>query len=171
VRSDAQEKLAAEWKAMLAHQLPVLPPFEQFWDELPQVLDWLFAVTEKSSLSAMSVREAIDESWQPPAMVHAWHEAVPLESIRFAAANRLCVNLRYKDSWRLIEPYSLRRSREGNLLLFAVRHESGEVRAYRVGRIQGVEISDISFMPRYPLELTPAGTLYAPGVQSGPKAT
>lgn len=171
IRPDAREKLAAEWEAMLAHQLPVLPPFEQFWGELPQVLDWLSEVAEKPVLSAMSVRETIDESWQPPAMVQAWHSTVPLESIRFAAANRLCVNLQYQNSWRLIEPYSLRRSRDGNLLLYAVRRESGEVRAYRVDRIQAVEISELPFVPRYPVELTPAGALYAPENQPSLRAT
>ena len=159
IRPDAREKLQAEWEDMLAHQLPALPAFEQFWGELPQMLDWLPEVAEKPALATMSVREAIDESWQPPAMVHAWHAAVPLESIRFTAANRLCVNLRYQNSWRLIEPYSLRRSEAGGLLLYAVKHESGEVRAYRVDRIQGVEVSDVPFGPRYPVELTPAGTL------------
>lgn len=162
LRPDAREKLLAEWEDMLAHQLPVLPPFEQFWTELPQVFDWLYKAAEKPRLTGMSIREAIDESWQPPAMVYAWHAAVPLESIRFAAANRVCVNLQYQNTWRLIEPYSLRRSRDGNLLLYAVKHESGEVRAYRVDRIQGIEVSTTAFVPKYPVELTPAGSLYAP---------
>lgn len=165
MRPDAREKLLAEWEDMLAHQLPVLPPFEQFWDELPQVFDWLNEVAEKPTYAAMQTREAIDDSWQPPAMVQAWHVAVPLESVRFAAANRLCVNLQYQNTWRLIEPYSLRRSSDGNLLLYAVRHEDGEVRAYRVDKIQGVEVSKISFIPKYPVELTPAGSLYAAEIQ------
>lgn len=162
LRPDAREKLLAEWEDMLAHQLPVLPPFDQFWDELPLFFDWLYAVVEKPELAGIHIREAIDESWQPPAMVHAWRTTVPLESIRFAAANRLCVNLNYQDSWRLIEPYSLRRSRDGNLLLYAVKHESGEARSYRIDRIQGVEVSTVSFVPKYLVELTPAGPLHAP---------
>lgn len=165
MRPDAREKLIAEWEDMLAHQLPVLPPFEQFWDELPQVFGWLYEAAEKPVYAAMRIRETIDESWQPPAMVHAWHAAVPLESVRFAAANRLCVNLQYKNSWRLIEPYSLRRSSAGNLLLCAVRHEDGEVRSYRVDQIQGVDVSTTPFVPKYPVELTPAGSLYAPEIQ------
>ncbi len=171
MRPDAREKLLAEWEDMLAHQLPVLPPFEQFWDELPQVFNWLYEVAEKPTYAAMQTREAIDDSWQPPAMVQAWHVAVPLESVRFAAANRLCVNLQYQNTWRLIEPYSLRRSSDGNLLLYAVRHDDGEVRAYRVDKIQGVEVSKISFIPKYPVELTPAGSLYAPEIQRGAIST
>lgn len=113
-------------------------------------------------LEGMQIREALDESWHPPAMVQSWRTAVPLESIRFAAANRLCVNLHYQNSWRLIEPYSLRRSSEGNLLLYATKHETGEARSYRVDRIQGIEVSTTSFVPRYVVELTPAGPLHAP---------
>jgi predicted nucleotidyltransferase component of viral defense system len=164
IRPDAREKLLAEWEDMLAHQLPVLPPFEQFWNELPQVLDWLYEVAEKPVLEGMQIGEALDESWHPPAMVQSWKVAVPLESIRFAAANRLCVNLHYQNSWRLIEPYSLRRSKEGNLLLYATKHETGEARSYRVDRIQGIEVSTTSFVPRYVVELTPAGLLHAPAL-------
>jgi len=82
----ARDKLLAEWEDMLAHQLPVLPSFDQFWAELPAVLDWLHNVAEKPVLAGIKIREAIDESWLPPSMVHAWHAPVPLESVRFAAA-------------------------------------------------------------------------------------
>jgi predicted nucleotidyltransferase component of viral defense system len=164
LRPDAREKLLAEWEDMLAHQLPVLPPFEQFWSELPQVFDWLYEFTEKSVFTGLQIRGEIDESWQPPAMVQAWHVAIPLESIRFAAANRLCINLHYNNKWRLIEPYSLRRSMDGNLLLYAVKHESGEPRSYRVDRIQGVQVSTTAFVPKFMIELTPAGPIHAPAI-------
>ena len=160
--ASAREKLLAEWEDMLAHQLPVLPPFEQFWMELPKVLDWLHEVAEKPELHGIQIRETIDEAWLPPSMVHAWHAPVPLESVRFAAANRLCVNLRYQGSWRLIEPYSLRRTKDGNLLLCTIKHETGDPRSYRVDRIEGVEVSTVSFIPKYLVELTPSGPLHAP---------
>jgi predicted nucleotidyltransferase component of viral defense system len=164
-RDDAKIKLAAEWEDMLAHQLPVLPDLEQFWNEIPNVFRWLYGEAEKPSFRALAADRPTDNSWQPPAMLFAWHAAVPLESVRFAAANRLCVNLRYQDSWRLIEPYSLRRSVDGNLLLCAVKHETGEPRTYRVDRIQGVEVSRTPFTPRYQIELTPTGPLAAPPIQ------
>ena len=34
-------ELVSEWEHMLGHQLPMLPPFEQFWNELPAVFAWL----------------------------------------------------------------------------------------------------------------------------------
>jgi predicted DNA-binding transcriptional regulator YafY len=95
-------------------------------------------------------------------MAQAWHAATPLERIRFAAANRLCVNLYYQKKYRLIEPYSLRRTKEGIILLYALRHESKEWRAYRVDRIQGAEITQTSFVPEHAVELTSAGSISIP---------
>ncbi len=107
-------------------------------------------------------RVAIDKSWSPPPMAQAWNAGVPLEIIRFAAANRLCIDLEYKDEHRIIEPYSLRRTQDGNILLHAVRHEDGQPRSYRVDRIQGAAATDISFSPRYAIELTASGILQIP---------
>jgi predicted nucleotidyltransferase component of viral defense system len=160
--SSARDKLEAEWRDMLAHQLPILPPFEQFWAELPQVLDWLHEAAEKPELHGITSREAIDDTWRPPAMVYSWRAPIPMESIRFAAANRLCVNLQYDNSWRLVEPYSLRRTKDGNLILHTIKHESGKPRSYRIDRIQGAEVSTVTFIPKYLVELTPSGPLHTP---------
>ena len=158
-----REELESEWKNMLAHQLPALPSFEQFWKELPEVMEWLHGTVEKTvKQSISSGRVAIDETWRPPSMAQAWHTEAPLEKIRFASANRLCVNLHYNGSYRLIEPYSLRRTQAGNILLFAVRHNTDEPRSYRVDRIQGAEVTDTPFVPKHAIELTPSSPLSAP---------
>lgn len=158
-----RSELISEWSNMLGHQLPQLPPFEQFWAELPEAFSWLYEEREKVTVAPISSgREVVDESWHVPTMAQAWHTNIPLETIRFAAANRLCVNLAYQGSTRLIEPYSLRRTKDGNLLLYAVKHQTGEDRSYRVDRIQGAEVSNIPFIPRYAVELTAAGPLTIP---------
>ena len=153
-------ELETEWANMLAHQLPALPPFEQFWSELSAVFDWLHGAIEKTALQSIPVRggdSAMDETWRPPPMVQALKANVPLEIIRFAAANHLCVNLGYQGSQRLIEPYSLRRTQDGNLLLHAVKHETGEPRSYRVDRIQRAEATQEPFVPRYAIEFSASG--------------
>lgn len=163
-----QAELVAEWENMLGHQVPVLPPFEQFWQELPEVFDWLYRAAEKTAPAAIPVgRHVIDTAWQPPAMAQAWHTRVPLEPVRFAAANHLCVQLNYIDAQGIrttpiIEPYSLRQTTEGNLLLYAVKHETGEDRSYRVDRIQSASVTKISFTPRYAIELTTGVSISAP---------
>jgi predicted nucleotidyltransferase component of viral defense system len=156
-------ELETEWANMLAHQLPALPPFAQFWGELPAVFDWLHGAIEQATPQSIpAMGGAMDETWRPPPMVQAWHANVPLEIIRFAAANHLCVNLTYQGSQRLIEPYSLRRTQEGNLLLHAVKHQSGEPRSYHVDRIQGAEATQEPFVPRYAIEFSVSGPLSAP---------
>lgn len=156
-------ELETEWENMLGHQVPVLPPFQQFWTELPELFEWLYHKVVRPAPSVMpAMGYAVDTAWQPPAMAQAWHIPTRLEAIRFAAANRLCVDLTYQGSRRLIEPYSLRRTRDGNLLLYAVKHDTGENRSYRVDRIQGAQVTKISFTPRYAIELTTSGPISVP---------
>jgi predicted nucleotidyltransferase component of viral defense system len=159
-------ELESEWANMLTHQLPALPPFDQFWSELPAVFEWLYGAIERIERSAIPTMDTgIDESWRPPDMVQTWSSSVPLEIVRFAASNRLCVNLSYQGTKRLIEPYSLRRTRDGHLLLYSVRHNTGEARSYRVDRIQGAEASSVSFTPRYLVELSTSGPVSAPPIE------
>ena len=81
---------------------------------------------------------------------------VPMELIRFAGANRLRVTVDYaakegRRGSRTVEPYSLRRSWGGDLLLF-VLNDRRQLRAYRVDRILGVRIESETFDPRYRVE-------------------
>lgn len=166
--SSHRTELETEWENMLAHQLPVLPGFNQFWQELPALFEWLHGRAEKPSRPVIQAAgPRVDGTWRPPAMGAAWNVQAPLEIIRFAAANRLCVDLEYRDkhghvSKRVIEPYSLRRSQDGNILLYAVKYETDESRSYRVDRILGVEVTGTSFVPRFRIELTPVGPISAP---------
>jgi len=156
-------ELETEWANMLAHQVCELPPFEQFWQVLPAVFDWLYKAVEKLVAASMpTLGEKLDLTWSPPAMAQAWNQPVPLELVRFAAANRLCVNLTYNRTQRIIEPYSLRRTSDGNLLLYAIKHNTGEIRSYRVDRIQGVEVTKTMFTPKYLIELAVTGPIVAP---------
>lgn len=164
--------LRIDWETMLAHQLPALPSFDEFWNELPHVFDWLFEKTERVVASAIRASfratEDLDETWHAPAMGSSWRRegiTAPLELIRFAAANRLCVDLNYRDkqgriSSRLIEPYSLRRTKAGRLLLHAVRHVDGKSRSYYVDSILGATATKTSFVPRYAIELTDSGLIH-----------
>ena len=172
--SDRPERVAieVEWEQMLAHQLPTCPPFEEFWRELPAVFEWLNTDVVLPTLPAIQAgREAIDTTWRLPPMVRAWGPAASsLESIRFAAANRLCVQLDYtKESGErtspTIEPYSVRRSGAGDLLLFGVKADTGESRSYRVDRIRSATVTRQAFRPRYAVELTDSGPLNTPPVE------
>lgn len=160
-------ELAAQWDNMLGHQLPALPPFAEFWDALPGLFAWLDGEVHEA-LTAMPAEADEELGWTPPTTIWTWGAGVPLEPIRFAGANRLCVELGYGGTTRLIEPYSLRRTRAGNIILHALKQETREPRAYRIDRIQSVKATSIPFAPVYSIEFSSAGPLSIPVVPSKP---
>ncbi len=160
--SPFREELESEWANMLAHQLPALPPFADFWEELPRLFAWLEGSVPPDELAPIPADAETDADWSPPSTVWVWGEGVPLETVRFAATNHLCIDLGYQGSSRLIEPYSLRRTTAGQLLLYAVKAETGEIRSYRVDRIESIQVNLKPFTPRFVVELTETGSLTAP---------
>ena len=154
--------LETEWANMLDHQLPALPPFESFWAEVPGLFGWLDGGADVAPLAAMAVGADDDASWSPPPTVWTWGQGFSLESIRFAAANRLCVELGYHGSRRVIEPYSLRRTRAGYLLLHAIRADNRQHRSYRVDQITSIHVTTRPFRPVFRIEFAATGGLVAP---------
>jgi len=151
----AEGELRADWEGMLRHQLQALPPFESYWEPLPEFFEWL--ATGATQPRPMPVRLDAGARVLHLALgslgASGIGRARELEQIRFAAASRLCVDLGYQGSIRRIEPYSLRRTAEGNVLLMAARADSGESRSYRVDAIESVAVSQQPFVPRFAVEL------------------
>ena len=85
--------------------------------------------------------------------------ASTLERIRFAAANRLCVNVGYEGDVQRVEPYSLRKARGGNVVLYACEAGSSECATYRTGGISEVEVTRQTFVPKYRQRAAVAGPL------------
>ena len=160
-----RSELETEWVNMLAHQLPALPPFEDFWQELPHLFTWLDGKLAPEELPSISMAEGEEAEWTPPPTVWVWGQGIPLEPVRFAAANRLCVELGYRGTKRLIEPYTLRRTKDGYLLLYAVKAQTHELRSYRVDRIQSIQVTNTPFKARYAVEFSSVGPLTAPPTQ------
>ncbi|MBP7143421.1 MAG: nucleotidyl transferase AbiEii/AbiGii toxin family protein [Opitutaceae bacterium] len=156
-----REEIEIAWENMLAHQLPSLPEFATFWAELAGLFVWLETAQAVAVLPVAPTHEPIEEGWMPPATAHTWGESVPIEAVRFAAANRLCVNLGYKGTVREIEPYALRRSKAGPLLLVAIKRTVRQPRTYRVDRIESISVTRKPFIPVYEIEIG-AGELHAP---------
>ena len=152
-KSPFRTELESEWSNMLAHQLPALPPFQEFWDQLPKLFAWLNQGVQPMGLPLVSVTDSEEETWVLPNTAWVRGQGIPLEPIGFAATNHLCVELGYEGSVRVIEPYSLRRTRTGNLLLYGVRVDNLETRSYRVDRITSVKVTSRPFSPRYRVEM------------------
>ena len=150
---------------MLSHQLPALPPIDSFLAALPEFFKWLAGEVAPRVLAAYPGAPESQVLRGPAGSIHVGGRgASSIEIIRFAASNRLCVDLDYtaqdgKRSRRVIEPYSLRRTKDGNVLLYGVRADNGQDRSYRVDQIQGARVSGRSFTPRYVVELTPMTSL------------
>lgn len=153
-----RQELMELWKNMLAHQLPALPPYESFWEALTPFFEWMMGKAVPQAPAAYALRAG-------ETVLRERHLRLPISSsaqssievLRFAAANRLLVELVYQGSAHRIEPYSLRRTQDGNIVLHAIRADNDEHRIYRLDRIQGAQITSQSFTPRYEIELTPRG--------------
>ena len=155
--SPFRSELESEWANMLAHQLPSLPPFDGFWTEIPQLFSWLEGQLEEAELASVPSDEESDEQWSPPPTVWTWGVGVPVETIRFAAANHLCIELGYQRTKRIVEPYALRRTKLGHTLLCAVKVATRESRTYRLDRIESIHVTPTPFKPVYRVELSATG--------------
>lgn len=152
-----RSEIESEWENMLGHQLPrPLPPFESHWNTLGEVFRWLSGVRPGPRLPRAEFGN-LDPDWSPPVAIRSWRRGFPFELLRYAAANRLKVEINYRPERgrigpRVVEPYSLRRTREGNLVLFIV-NDRGSLRSYRVDRIIGVRPTTKTFKARFRVEL------------------
>lgn len=86
-----------------------------------------------------------------------------LNKIQFSAANRVCVFLTYNGKQRTVEPLSFRTSLStGNQLFYGYEREAGHVKAYSISQIQSVEISNLPYTEKYPVEINPTGKISMP---------
>lgn len=69
------------------------------------------------------------------------------------------------------EPYSLRRTKDDNVILHAIKSSTGEPRSYRVDRMQGARATSQGFVPKYAVELTPGGPMFIPPTERSTTAT
>jgi len=150
------QEVEDEWQNMLGHQLPApLPPFAQFWEELDAIFAWLAGARTPALRRAQFDADA-DPAWTAPRAITSWRRGIPLETIRYAGANRLKIEVDYRAETgrqgpRIVEPYALRRSKDRNLLLFVV-NDRGQQRSYRVDRIARVRATDMPFRPKFVVE-------------------
>lgn len=158
-------ELEADWAAMLDHQLPALPPFVAFWDQLDTFFGWLggdLDVVEPPKFDYATDEVLVEAAVGGLRAFGVGSASRPLEVVRFAAANNLCVDLDYHDQdgrrdTHRIEPYSLRRTAAGNVVLHAERADAKGHRSYRVDRIIDARVTNQTYSPRFRVELTPHG--------------
>ena len=162
------DSLRVNWDQQLAHQLPALPPIDRFLIDLRDSLTWWMEPSRAPAGPArLPATEGVLVTPQrfpvatPTGLLRA--RGTPtveqvLERVRFAARNRLCIELTYDGVRRLAEPYSLRRSTQGNLLLYV--HEltrqgrpTDQTKRYNVARLRDVVVGAQPFDARWAVEL------------------
>jgi len=82
------------------------------------------------------------------------------EVLAQAARERRKVKLTYPEhgegggTQRTVEPYSYRvKGKEGNTLFFGFEQEAGSIKGYRLDKIEGVELTEETYEPKWPVEI------------------
>ncbi len=167
--------VAADWEQSMKHQLPVLPPVEEMRTALGEVLRWMLEPEQRPAVLAAipgkageSRVQAIPFAARPVGIGRRVGAAgVPVEGevygstmnrVRFAARNRLLARVLYGGVSRLVEPYSLRLPKTGNLLLYVYEVQrgfgaGGGIKAFKVVELGEVTITSQPFRPRFAVEL------------------
>ena len=161
-----QDICATGWQDQLAHQLQALPPLDSFWSELPAFFMWLEHPEQVSAvLSAFPSLRAGDVGGIT--IGTGTPQLSMLDRIRFAAVNRMCVEMVYRKengerATYLIEPYSLRTTTEGNLVMYAVKLPTAETRSFRTDRIVSATVTQRAFTPRYSIDVSDKSSRHTP---------
>jgi predicted nucleotidyltransferase component of viral defense system len=173
------DELHSQWSHMLKHQLSALPPISSFLEDLENFFDWLYEDTgieteqiseeqQDSTTQAPSFAggpKDRDLTWvMPDRLVLPSLESSRLEKIRFAAANQLCLEILYtkKDGTTQkynLEPYAVIRSGKGDLYLSAIKAETEETRSFILSQMREIKITEKSFRPKWPIEISSGGQL------------
>ena len=145
------DELDTEWRSMLAHQLPILPPVKIFWRELSPFFEWLNS--RKDTEKSLQKINKDQELWKSGRMKNIYSTNFILERIKFSALNRLCIELFYKGKKATIEPYAFRKNKEGHILLYGCHHRTKKTDSFKVENIQSLDITDKPFIPKYVVEV------------------
>lgn len=170
-----RDVLAVDWNNALRHQLRVLPPVDEFLGGLGEVLRWLLAPAHPvEELPTVPARPGevlvplvafaaprlgigrVARVGAGPAPAAAYGSR--MDRIRYAARNRLLARVNYHGVSRVVEPYSLRMPKTGNLLLYVHEVERGGgmgegIKAFKVAELGDVTVIERPFHPRYVVEL------------------
>ena len=152
-----KEEMEGDWEAMLGHQLPVVPPIESFWSAIPGFFTWLHGGVAPSSPTGIPIdldEEVVSASSTGQDL---GIDPTDLDRVRFAATSRLCVDLHYQGDMLRVEPYSLRRTRDGEIFLYACEADTSAYRTFRTSGITELEVTRQPFVPKYANELLLAG--------------
>jgi len=151
--------LKANWDHQLAHQINILPPSDTYIDDLGDAIAW-WMEPDKAKPKLQPMPEAVGESIPRTLFPSVNWQTGPtaLDQVRYAARNKLCANISYHGSMRLVEPYSLRYPSKGNEMLHVWELEtdgtpSNMYTCFKTHEIDSASISNRTFIPKWAVEL------------------
>ena len=155
-----KEKCEQGWKEQLEHQIPMLPSFASFWDELEDFFSWLNGNANKVLQPMPYVNDASKISLKA-ANIDEFHFNA-LNLVRFAAANHLCVEIDLinenskKASSIILEPYSLRIFND-KIFLYGLESDKLiiSIEAIDIQKIVKAKVINKVFKPYYQIEFLP----------------
>ena len=145
----------------MKHQVQILPSAESFYNDFQSALSWWIETpTSHQTLKPISTTKkeiTLSRTYFPELSIPQIYSH-QIDQIRYAARNRLCVEMQYHESIRLIEPYSIRLTHTDNTLLYAYEltseySKSDSIKAYKVSEIINIKITQEVFQPRHMIEL------------------
>ena len=166
-----KDLLASEWKNQLGHQLPILPPVGSFIDELHDALVWWMEPHLKLVSLPIIENKTVAEEIPMPHYISptsfqslGFGESIAgqisgvMNKIQYAARNNLLVKITYHGVQRIVEPYSVRKAKTGNVLLYGFESfrnnvATDKIKAFKINEIQNPSVTKQSFTPRYKIEL------------------
>lgn len=159
------DELEPQWAHMLEHQLPQLPPLASFWEDVSPFFDWLLGSLSEERL--VSNEKAGETPLRFGRMSYGRIDPI-LHKIQFSAASRVCVRMTYKNKERTIEPISFRTSSTGNRLFYGFERESGQAKGFSLSDIHSLEITNLSYHEKYPVEINSSGSVSMPPIRRQP---
>lgn len=145
------DEMKSEWENMLEHQLPVLPPLESFWRDLPLFFNWLNSGDTEKPLDKITKAQ---ELWRADEIKNVYSTNFVIEKIKFCAINRICVKLDCQGKNFIVEPYSFRKNKEGCILLYGCYQKTGKPDVFKIKDIQSAEGTRTAFAPGYAVEIS-----------------
>jgi len=158
-RVRASEELRADWDAMLKHQLPYAAPVDGAIERLEHALMWLATHVPEQIVASSSTLPTAPLAAGGGQLAPLSMRGATLDQLRFAGANRLLVSFTYHAKHRLVEPYSLRWAKTGNLLFYGWELASNQIKCFIVPKMTQVGVVGTTFSPRYRIELGTESTI------------
>lgn len=123
-----------------------------FWRKLRKLYQQQPSIRQPSTPSLPQQKPTVTQPVQQP-QTGPLSDADKQNIIQTAGRQRMMLEIKYDGVSRLVEPYSFRTSRTGQLLFYGFCSIHSKIHSFKLDKIQDIRISEFPFSPRWPVEL------------------